>query len=197
MQYARHLLQLGDNAAARSQLRAAETEDPTSALVLSFIAYTYYLDGAMDSALVESRRALDNDPANLTTIMFGAEIRLGAGLPDEARQLISRLGAGIPFRTYLLAKSGDTATARQRLRAEDAEAPQPALAETRRAFSNLGFGDTARALSALERATAAGEIWPALNPVSDPVFDPLRHSARFQALLRRVGLTDSRVSEAP
>ena len=197
VQYARHLLQLGRTADARTQLRAAETEDPTSALVLGYIAYTYYLEGRLDSALVESTRALDNDPANLTTILFGAMIRLGAGRPGEARGLISQMGASIPFRAYLIAKSGDTAAARQRLRAEDAETPQPWMAETRRAFGNLGLGDTARALSALERATDAGEIWPALNPVIDPVFDPVRRSVRFQALLRRLGLTDSRASAVP
>ena len=197
VQYARHLLFLGRHAAARSQLRAAQTEDPTSALVLSYIAYSDFLDGAMDSALVESRRALDNDPANLTTILFGAMIRIGVGRPEEARQFISQLGAAVPLRTYVIAKSGDTTTARQRLAAEDAQAPQPWLAETRRAYGNLGLGDTARALSALERATDAGEIWPALQPVSDPAFDSIRHSSRFQALLRRVGLSDRSESAIP
>jgi hypothetical protein len=140
--------------------------------------------------LGESRRALENDPENYTTLALGAIVRVGAGLLDEARALYPRQPPGSSSRTWILARAGDTATARALLRAEDAESPQPWLAETRRAFSNLGLGDTARALTALERATEANEIWSSMQPLSDPLFDDLRASARFQAVARRVGLSD-------
>jgi len=43
--------------------------------------------------------------------------------------------------------------------------------------------------SALERATEANELWPASgSALLDPIYDPVRSSARFQALLRRVNL---------
>jgi hypothetical protein len=79
--------------------------------------------------------------------------------------------------------------ARQRLQELDATTPQPWLAETKRAYTYLGLGDTAKALSALERATDGKEIWPSFHGVSDPIYASIRRSARFQALLRRVGLT--------
>jgi TolB-like protein len=190
VQYARHLLFRGRTADAMEQLMTARAEDPASALLLSWISYAYYLGGRVDSALAESRRAIENDPENFTTMTFGAIIRIGAGLLDEARALHPRQPPGSSTRTWILAKAGDTAAARAHLMAEDAESPQPWLAETRRAFGNLGLGDTARALTALERATDANEIWSSMQPVTDPLFDDLRASPRFQAVVRRVGLSD-------
>jgi hypothetical protein len=108
--------------------------------------------------------------------------------PDEARKLIDRAPETSPFISYVIAKSGDTATARRRLREQDAESPQPGLAETRRAYTYLGLGDTANALSALERAVAAGEIWGVLESHLDPMNDPIRQSPRFQELLRKIKL---------
>ena len=52
----------------------------------------------------------------------------------------------------------------------------------------LGLGDTTQALEALERATAAREIWPAMFPTLSPMFEPVRGSDRFRRVLARVGL---------
>ena len=57
-------------------------------------------------------------------------------------------------------------------------------------YAYLGLGDTAHALSALETATRAGER-PYL-PLVDPMFDPVRRSARFAAAVRRLGLDEPR-----
>src|SRR6185503_18267488 len=99
--------------------RAARAEDPASAPIVSQLSYVYYLDHQLDSALVESERALENDPANRTTVALGALVRLANDRPDAARKLIDRASPTTPFVAYVIAKSGDTATARQRLRAQD------------------------------------------------------------------------------
>ena len=78
--------------------------------------------------------------------------------------------------------------ARRLLKELDAESPRRWLAETKRANTYLGLDDTAMALSALERATEAKEIWPISYSVIDPAYASIRRSARFQALLRRIGL---------
>jgi hypothetical protein len=120
---------------------------------------------------------------------MGALIRLARNLPDTARKLIDRASPTTPFVAYVIAKSGDTATARQRLRTQDAETPQSGFAETRRSYTYLGLGDTAMALSALERATDAREVWASTLSVYDPLYDSIRESVRFKQLLRRVRLT--------
>ena len=188
LQYGRHLRNRGQLDEALVQLRAARAEDNTSALVLSHLSYVYYLDHQLDSALVESERALETDSLNRTSLVMGAFIRLAKGLPDEARKLIDRAPETTAFIAYVMAKSGDTAAARRKLREQDAESPQPGLGETRRAYTYLGLGDTSNALSALERAVAAGEIWGVLESYLDPINDPIRQSARFKELLRRVRL---------
>ena len=53
----------------------------------------------------------------------------------------------------------------------------------------LGVGDTARALTSLEQATDAGEMWPELDEVYGQMYAPVRDSPRFRALLQRVGLS--------
>jgi tetratricopeptide (TPR) repeat protein len=191
VQLARHLLFRGRPAEALAQMRVAQAQDPESALVLSWISYAYFANGKVDSALIESDHALTADPANLTAIYLGSLIRLWANRPDEARELALRLSHHGSNANFVIARSGDTAEARRRLRRAEALVPQPWLMESQRAHTYLGLGDTARALTALERATDAGEIWTSLAVVvSDPMYDPLRRSPRFRALLERVGLGD-------
>jgi TolB-like protein/tRNA A-37 threonylcarbamoyl transferase component Bud32/Flp pilus assembly protein TadD len=193
LQHARHLMMRGRPGEALGQLRTAKVEDPASAVVLSITAYAYYLDGQLDSALAEARRALENDSTNLTAVGLGANIHLANGRQEEAVRLLSRFGnlSNYPALRYVLARSGNAAEAIRRQREEDAVEPQPWMSETRRALTYVGLGDTATALSALERATAAGEIWTSNILVSDPIWATIRDSPRYRNLVRRIGLADA------
>jgi TolB-like protein/Tfp pilus assembly protein PilF len=195
VQYARHLYFVGRIAEAMVPLQRARAEDPASALVLGWVAAGYYLQGQMDSALAESRRAVETDSTSYASVIVAASIRLGNNLPGEARKLIDRTPRAMIIHEYVIAKSGDRATALERLAELDARSPQPWLAETRRAFAYLGLGDTAKALTALERATDNRELWPVMLGEKAPMFDPVRESARYQALLRRIGLRETSISK--
>ena len=182
-----------------NQFLAARRTEPASALVSSWVSYAYYLQGEVDSALVESARAFQSDATNLTTLEFGALVRLRAGDSAGARDFVDRLPRFDPYVLYVLGATGDTAAARGRLRELERERPTRWLAETRHALGMLGVGDTTEALAALERATVANEIWPSFHAIVDPIFDPIRSSARFHALLRRVSLpvSESAVNRRP
>jgi tetratricopeptide (TPR) repeat protein len=189
VQYARHLRFRGRNREAISPLSAARAVDTASALVLSHLAYSYLVEGQLDSALVESRRALENDPTNLTTVGMGAYVMASNNLRKEARALIDRT-PNSNFFPVVMARLGDSTAIRRLLRTLDSTSPQPWMANTRRAYYFIGLGDTARAFSALERATVGKEIWPSMNGAFDPIFKSIRQTARFRALLREVGLVD-------
>jgi tetratricopeptide (TPR) repeat protein len=187
VQYARHLRFRGRNADAKRELRVARVHDPASAVVLSHLSYSYYLNNELDSALKESERAYENDPTNVTTLGYRALILLAANRPGEARKYANQGLRPMATGLYVLGRV-DPAAAEQGLHELDAETPQTWGAETRRAFLRFGLGDTASALTALERATDDKEIWYGASSAFDPMFDSVRASLRFQVLLHRVGL---------
>jgi len=185
VQYAKILMIRGRHRDALNQLRAARAQDPASALVLSWMSWAYFLDGESDSALAEGARALENDPANLSSIDVRARVLLEVNRLEEARRLVDR---SAPWNhLYFLAKTGEPDAARRGIEELDAETAPPWFSDATRAYGYLGLGDTAKALSALERATDRGNTWT-FNVPSDPIYASVRGSARFQALLRRIGL---------
>jgi serine/threonine-protein kinase len=188
VQYARHLLFIGRTDEAMRQLQRARAEDPASALVLSWVAAGWFLQKELDSAMAESRRALDTDSSNYSTVFVSSLIRLATGRAAEARQLIDRAPRAYLVNEYVIARSGDPAEVRRRLAHLDGLSPQPWLSESRRALAWLGLGDTARALTALERASANREIWMLMVGERVPMFDPIRESPRYRELMRRIGL---------
>ena len=170
---------------ALEQFLAARNEDPASAVVSSWVAYAYSLNGQLDSALVESDRAMQSDPSNATTLIFGALIRLSAGDTARARDYASRLPPSAPT-LYVFAALGDSAGVNQRRRALDDKGRNRWQSETRQAYTLLGSRDTIGAIAAFERATDAMENWPTLQPVRDDLFDAVRRNPRFHTLLQRV-----------
>jgi Predicted integral membrane protein len=188
VQYGRHLVFRERATEALEQFLAARREDPASALVSSWVSYTYYVRDQIDSAVAESIKAFQSDSTNTTTLSLGALVRLRAGRVREARQFVERGQQMNESLFYVLSALGDSALAMARLRKFDKALHGFWRAETNRAFAMLGAKDTARALTALERATDRHEIWPTLVSMRDPIFDPIRASPRFQRLLSRVGL---------
>jgi serine/threonine-protein kinase len=188
VQLGRYFLAHGRLREGLAQVRRAREDDPASALVSSWVAYAFYLGGQLDSALAEGRRALQSDSTNLTTVAYTALFLLKSGRVAEARDLAHRV-PNYPLSYYVLASAGERVAVMDRLRLLEQVRPAPSLVETNQALAWLGFGDTLRALDALERATATMEIWPSMHGgVRDPVFDPIRGSPRFGAIVASLGL---------
>jgi hypothetical protein len=169
------------------QLEVARLQDPASVTVLGWLAHGYYLRGQRDSALVLSRQSLQagsTGPA-LNTRM-GILARYGDR--DSARSF-ARAHPELELSWYALAVTGDTAAAWTRVRELEKRSTDPDRFKTL-ALLYLGLADTAAALGALERATDARElVFVTGTIVTDPIFDPIRASPRFLALLPRVGLS--------
>ena len=190
VQYGRHLLVRGMTREGLQQMELARRADPASPLVLGWLSYAYYLLGQRDSARVISAQAREGSVTNLPSAVLGGLVLLASGARDSARALAQHVAVpGDPDKIYLLAATGDTANALADLRAADANVVTRSTINTAKAMFQLGVRDTAQALTLLERATDAREIWPVYVVISDPIFDPIRRSPRLLAVLRRVGLS--------
>jgi serine/threonine-protein kinase len=191
VQYGRFLLIRDSVPEALAQLRAAQRDDPASALVLGWVSRAYDLVGRLDSALVASDHAFQSDSTNRMMLGYRALARFRAGDTATARQMARRSLPGSLTGLYVLAATGDTAIALDLVRGMERSQPRPWMTESTRAFVMLGLGDTTAALAALERANAAKEGWSSKGPMRDPIFDPIRGSTRFQEILRQLRLPAS------
>jgi serine/threonine-protein kinase len=193
IQYGRFLGATGKAREALGELEAAWRADPESAVILSNMANRYMIMRRLDSARVFIDRALQSDKENLSTRVVAINILLMEGrIADAAAR--ARAETRGAMANYALVLAGDTATAMDRLRVEDRRNPEVGLT---RAFTWLALNDTAQALGALEQATAAGEIWFMTQPVSSPIWDPVRGSARFAAIVQRLKLPPSAAARLP
>jgi len=191
VQYGRFLLIRDSVPEALDQLRAAQRDDPASALVLGWVSRAYDLAGRLDSALVASDHAFQSDSTNRMMLGYRALARLRAGDTATARQMARKSLPGSLTGLYVLAATGDTAIVLDLVRRMERSQPRPWMTESNRAFISLGLRDTTAALAALERANLAKESWSSKGPMRDPAFDPIRGSARFQEILRQLRLPAS------
>jgi eukaryotic-like serine/threonine-protein kinase len=196
LHYARFLTYVGRPGAALDEARRAEALDPFSAVIAGWVATAQRLSGNPAEAVMKARHAIELDPSNPGALIQATLTFLAAGRTDEARAAADRVPLGLPgvwpgIIAYVHAAAGDTVPAARVVREIDRTPTRPWGAETALAYAWLGLGDTSRALSALERALDTHEMWPSNFSALEVVFDPLRTSPRFLAMLRRVSLDPS------
>ena len=189
IQYGAHLRLRGRLAESLRQDLLAREDDRASAVVASHLAFSWYLRGQKDSAMAESARAQQIDATNLTTVLLGSLMLVSEGHGEEARRLIRNVPAYSGMALYVLGKLGERDSVLERLRILENTRPPPPRVHTARASAMLGLGDTAQALEALERASDAKELWFWGMVPTGPNVAGVRGSARFNALLTRVGLS--------
>jgi eukaryotic-like serine/threonine-protein kinase len=199
LQYGRYLVYVGRLAEAEEQFRRARVLDPLWGTASVWLAHWYSLMGRHDEALAEGRRAWDLDSTLATTRTFVSLDALDAGRPGEARRIAGTAAMTTGFDgvlAYVHAASGDRERAAGIVRTLEARPQREWLVVTGLAYAYLGLRDTARALIALEAAARDGEITPTFIPLADRIFDPLRGSTRFAAVVRRFGLDEATFTSA-
>jgi serine/threonine-protein kinase len=194
--YGLYLIRVGRIAEAEEPIRRARNADPLSGTASQMLAYVLSLLGRYDESLAESRRAYDLDSSLAVMHSVLAAVVLADGRPAEARSL-ARAKLELPFNgvaAYVLGATGDRAAATAIVRELEARPPGEWHVARALAYAYLGLADTSLALSALEASARAGEGL-LLSP-SDPMFDPVRRSARFATAMKLYGL-DERVFTLP
>ncbi|HEV7837665.1 MAG TPA: hypothetical protein VGO75_06300, partial [Gemmatimonadaceae bacterium] len=190
-QYGRYLMLVGRIPEAVAQFRIARRLDPLAATASVWLSHTLFMAGQRDEALAESRRALELDPQLATARVFLGMDRAFAGKKEEARAIVGGALTETPWNgssSYVLGLVGDTAAARTVLRKLDALPRNTWMINTARAYIYLGLGEQDHALTSLEAAMAARETTPSWISFADRVYDSVRFSPRFAAIIHAAGL---------
>ena len=191
VQYGRHLMNRGLIPQALAEQRKAVATDPLSGTALSHLAHLLTLSGKHDSSMVVARRAREVDPGLILSRTMNARDALWAGDSALARSLAAGVEGPAPWRgqaAFALGRLGDTTAARATLRELDRLPRNTWMIHTGTMYTALGLGDTTRALAELEAAFHAREIVPKWETFADRMFDSVRRSARFEAVVRAFNL---------
>jgi serine/threonine protein kinase/tetratricopeptide (TPR) repeat protein len=175
-------------------IRESGRLDPLAPIHPAAISYALYLSGRYDEALREINRGIEIAPRLGLHHMMAGIVSLKAGRLAEAvkslrtaAQLEPELAIRQGYLAYAYGKSGKAQEAREIVsRLEKRKGgPFPGVAI---AIGYLGLGEFNDALAALEAAVDAHDIslTTSSSLVPDPIFDPLRNTARYQEILRRM-----------
>jgi tetratricopeptide (TPR) repeat protein len=179
---------------AVAALQRASQLDAGSPVIVGSLAIAQALAGRTPDALVTAERAVSYDSSQIVTRIMLGGVRLYAHRPAQA---IAPLEAALqmdPSSTttlgllgYAYAVLGD-ADAAHRTSARVDGLPSGPGKEIALGRIALGLGDTAQAVTRLERAAKAKDPFFSTESARSPIFAPLQANARYQALLRSVRL---------
>jgi tetratricopeptide (TPR) repeat protein len=192
--YAAHLAARGRTAEAVEEAREAQRLDPISPIITAGVAWMHHLARRYDLAEQQARRTLElapDFPIGLGRLGSALE---AAGRPEQAVEPFERAVAasgGSPEMLAALARAqalcGRRPEALAGLAALDALAQRRYVSDYSLATVHAALGDAGRALDRLEESYRRRE-WPLAFLAVEPAVDSLRSQARFQDLVRRLGL---------
>jgi len=196
------LLSTGRAAESIPVLERAKAIDPFYAVVAAYLAYGYALAGQFDAGVAEARRAIEIDSSlvwSQTALLYAYRV---AGQPPEAvsfaRRMLTQADAPrkLGLAAYTLGRFGAPEEAKKAIASLEALPRDVPRRDAGLAYAYLGVGDTARALSAMERAAGGdGDLLFALSPTDD-TFDGVRASPRFAAIVKRLNFDVALVTRA-
>jgi serine/threonine protein kinase/Flp pilus assembly protein TadD len=172
----------------------AQELDPASVSIRRTLGWLYYYARRYEQAGYHLSRAIEMNPeAEETYRVLGLALAMQGDGVEAARVLreaITLRGAG-PYAVatlgYVLARSGQREEALTHLRDLEQRAAAGYVSPVAFATLYIGLGDVERALDWTERAREERRGWVAYLRIN-PIFDPLRESPRFQALVEKMRL---------
>jgi len=190
----RLLVVLGKVDESVNELRQSKVLDPLNAPTLATTSFFLSIGGHHAEAIADGDRAFELDSTLNATQSYGVFALLNAGRMPEMRERAERtLKTPVDISTlsaiaYALGRAGDTVSARALMVRLVRDHPGEARYYTALTRALFGVGDTAGALAAMERAVALGETGVVNHPLPDAMYDPVRSSRRFAAIVTSLGL---------
>lgn len=197
--YAEHLMWLGRFDEALSESQQARQLDPLSLIIATDYGAILYFSRQYDRAIEQFRTVLRKDPnfgrAGILTYAYVEKGMFAQALGDTEKW--RRLYGEGPWywstRAYIYGRAGQQELARRELEKLEQLNRRQQLDPINMLWAHLGMGHKDEVLAYLEKAYS--EHFTILTTLKvEPAFDPLRSDPRFQDLLRRIGLADSKAS---
>lgn len=189
-----HLLAfLGRHPEAIAEAMRARDFDPLSVPINSIVGLVYLKARQLEQAIESSRKGIELDPNHpfprwilARALDANGEFQEAVAEAEKAFALSGGTQAFAGQLGYALARVGDAPKARQILDQLKALSETKYVSPFDIAVIYLGLGERDSTFEWLEKAFE--ERTARLLELPDPIFDPLRSDARFQTLVRRIGL---------
>jgi serine/threonine protein kinase/tetratricopeptide (TPR) repeat protein len=172
----------------------AQELDPASVSIRRTLGWLYYYARRYEQARYHLSRAIEMNPeAEETYRVLGLSLAIDGDLVEAERVLreaITLRGAGayaIATLGYVLGRRGDRDGALALVSDLEKRAASGYVSSVAFATLYIGLGDVEQALDWTERAREERRGWVTYLRVN-PIFDPLRESPRFRALVEKMKL---------
>jgi tetratricopeptide (TPR) repeat protein len=172
--YAEYLMTMGRHTEAMARIKNGQELDPLSLIINVAVGWSFYCARRYDEAIEQLRRAVELHPNYPVTYWILGLLLRKTGCYELAitkGEKAVKLSGGSPLMRAALAHTLGTA------------------GRTKEAFAgiHIGLREHDRAIEYLEKSYEEHSHWSIYLHI-DPSMDELRDNARFQDLLRRVGL---------
>jgi DNA-binding winged helix-turn-helix (wHTH) protein/Tfp pilus assembly protein PilF len=186
---------LGRHAEAQKALRRALELDPFSLVINADLGMVLYFARNSAAAVEQFKKTVELDPA-FSYAHFGLGLALQAGGDLDRAVRSSKRALGLSPSSAMmqaalgqaLAAAGQEAAAREILDELTERSGREHVEASHFAFILTALGETERAIDQLEKACDERSRFVAFL-ATWPIFDPLRDNARWDALLKRAGLS--------